>query len=105
MNTLKKFQLDNKAAVVTGSGQGIGRGIALALADVGANLVINARRESDVSETAQMVRDLGGEAIEVIGDIREIGSETIGDACIDAFGSLDIWVNNCLLYTSPSPRD
>ena len=94
VNTLKKFQLDNKAAVVTGSGQGIGRGIALALADVGANLVINARRESDVAETAQMVRDLGSEAIEIVGDIREIGSEAIGDACIDAFGSLDIWVNN-----------
>ena len=71
MNTLKKFQLENKAAVVTGSGQGIGRGIAVALADVGANLVINARREKDVKETAQMVRDLGSKAIEVVGDIRE----------------------------------
>ena len=94
MNTLKKFQLENKAAVVTGSGQGIGRGIAVALADVGANLVINARREKDVKETAQMVRDLGSKAIEVVGDIREIGSESIGDACIEAFGTLDIWVNN-----------
>ena len=94
MNTLKKFQLENKAAVVTGSGQGIGRGIAVALADVGANLVINARREKDVKESAQMVRDLGSKAIEVVGDIREIGSESIGDACIEAFGTLDIWVNN-----------
>ena len=90
MNTLKKFQLENKAAVVTGSGQGIGRGIAVALADVGANLVINARREKDVKETAQMVRDLGSKAIEVVGDIREIGSESIGDACIEAFGTLDL---------------
>ena len=90
MNTLKKFQLENKAAVVTGSGQGIGRGIAVALADVGASLVINARREKDVKETAQMVRDLGSKAIEVVGDIREIGSESIGDACIEAFGTLDI---------------
>ena len=94
MNTLKKFQLDNKAAVVTGSGQGIGRGIALVLADAGANLVINARRKNDVAETARMVRELGVEAIEIVGDIREIGSDAVGDACIEAFGQLDIWVNN-----------
>ena len=93
MSILEKFRLDEQVAVVTGSGQGIGRGIAWALADAGARVVLNARRLADLEVTAAGVRDRGSEAIIVAGDIRDY-SETLARRTIDAFGRLDVWVNN-----------
>lgn len=93
MSLLDQFHLDNKVAVVTGSGQGIGRGIAWALADAGARVVLNARRLTDLEETAAGVRERGSEALIVAGDIRDF-SESVAQQTIDAFGQLDIWVNN-----------
>ena len=48
MNTLELFDLSGKTAVVTGSGKGIGEGIAMALAEAGANVVVSARTISDI---------------------------------------------------------
>lgn len=93
MSLLDQFRLDNQVAVVTGSGQGIGRGIAWALADAGARVVLNARRETDLEETADGIRSRGSEAIIVPGDIRDL-SESLAAKTIEAFGQLDIWVNN-----------
>ena len=93
MSVLDRFRLDGKVAVVTGSGQGIGRGIAWALADAGCNVVLNARRQADLNVTAQGVTDRGRRALIVQGDIRDL-AETVGDRAIDEFGRLDIWVNN-----------
>ena len=90
---LERFRLDGQVAVVTGSGQGIGRGIAWALADAGANVVVNARRVADLETTAAGVRERGGEALIVAGDIRDL-SETVAARAVDAFGRLDVWINN-----------
>ncbi len=93
MSILDLFRLDGQVAVVTGSGQGIGRGIAWALADAGAHVVLNARRLGDLEETAAGVRERGGQALIVDGDIRDF-SETIAERTIAQFGKIDIWVNN-----------
>lgn len=93
MSVLARFRLDGLVAVVTGSGQGIGRGIAWALADAGADVVLNARRVHDLEETAAGVRARGSRALVVEGDIRDF-SETLADRAIGAFGRIDVWVNN-----------
>ena len=59
MSVLDDFKLNGKVAVVTGSGQGIGRGIAWGLAEAGCDVVINARRKEDLEVTAKELE--GGE--------------------------------------------
>ena len=93
MSLLDSFRLDGKVAVVTGSGQGIGRGIAWALADAGADVVVNARREGDLQVTASGVVDRGRRALVAQGDIRDF-SEDLAERTMAEFGRLDIWVNN-----------
>jgi NAD(P)-dependent dehydrogenase (short-subunit alcohol dehydrogenase family) len=90
---LDQFRLDGRVAVVTGSGQGIGRAIAWSLADAGADVVLNARRVSDLEDTAAGVRDRGTRAVVVDGDIRDF-SETLAERTVAELGRLDIWVNN-----------
>ncbi len=87
------FEMDDRVAVVTGSGQGIGRAIAWGLADFGCDLVLNARRVDDLEVTADGVRERGRRALVVDGDIRDF-SETLAQRAIAEFGRLDIWVNN-----------
>ena len=92
---LDMFRIDGSAAVVTGSGRGIGRSIALALAEAGADVVITSRRAADVSAVAAEVRALGRRAVEMPGDLREEGMpQRLAEQCLAHFGRLDIWVNN-----------
>lgn len=93
MSLRDAFEMTDRVAVVTGSGQGIGRAIAWGLADFGCDLVLNARRVSDLEETAVGVRERGRRALVVDGDIRDF-SEVLAQRAIEAFGRLDIWVNN-----------
>jgi 7-alpha-hydroxysteroid dehydrogenase len=87
------FEMDDRVAVVTGSGQGIGRAIAWGLAEFGCDLVLNARRVDDLEVTAEGVRERGRRVLIVDGDIRDF-SETVAQRAIAEFGRLDIWVNN-----------
>ena len=90
---LSQFDLSDRVAVVTGSGQGIGRAIAWGLADAGCHVVINARRLDDLEATAAGIRERGREALIVAGDIRDL-SEELADRAMERFGRIDIWVNN-----------
>ncbi len=95
MSILDLFRIDDRVAVVTGSGRGIGRGIALALAEAGADVVITSRRSEEVTAVADEVRARGRRALEVPGDLKVTGmSERLAEAAIAEFGRLDIWVNN-----------
>lgn len=93
MSLLDKFRMDGQVAVITGSGQGIGRGIAWALADAGCDVVINARRIADLQETAGGVEQRGRSALIFEGDIRD-RSEELAEATVERFDRLDVWVNN-----------
>ncbi len=52
---LEKFSLENRVAIVTGSGRGVGKSIALAFAEAGADVVVTARTESEIEKTAQEI--------------------------------------------------
>lgn len=93
LSLLDSFRMDGQVAVVTGSGQGIGRGIAWGLADAGCDVVLNARREGDLRETAAGVEERGQRSAILAADIRD-RSDELGDLAIDTFGRLDVWVNN-----------
>ncbi len=64
MSLLDQFDLSGRVAVVTGSGQGIGRAIAWGLADAGCDLVLNARRLGDLETTADGVRERRRDALD-----------------------------------------
>jgi NAD(P)-dependent dehydrogenase (short-subunit alcohol dehydrogenase family) len=93
MSLIEQFDLTGRVAVVTGSGQGIGRAIAWGLADAGCDVVLNARRLDDLEQTAAGVRERKREALIVAGDIRDL-SEELADRTMERFGRIDIWVNN-----------
>lgn len=85
-----------KVAVVTGSGRGIGRAIALRLAGLGADVVVNFfRNRTPAEETAEAIRALGRRAEVVKADVGEPeGIEALIGAAETSFGGLDILVNN-----------
>jgi len=68
---LDRFGLGGKVAIVTGAGQGIGRGIAVGLAEAGADVVLAARTESDLDEVAGLVQQAGTRALAVPTDVTD----------------------------------
>lgn len=88
-------KLDGRSALVSGSGRGIGREIALKLASEGARIVINDLDADPANETAELVRKLGGEAVVCAGSVTEDGfAERFIKTAVDSFGGIDIIVNN-----------
>lgn len=88
--------LKGKCAVVTGAGRGIGKAVALKLASLGANVVINYRSsEEEALQVQKQVQELGVEAICVKGDISKIEEvENLVNTAKEKFGKIDIMVNN-----------
>src|SRR6476660_7334423 len=88
-------KLDGKVAIVSGSGRGIGRAVALKLASDGARVVVNDLEESTARETADAIRSAGGEAAVCVGSVTDHGfAERFVQSALNSFGGLDIIVNN-----------
>src|ERR1700745_3427325 len=95
----KRKRLTGKFAIVTGSGAGIGRAEALLFAAQGARVVVNDIAVQDGAPIARVgveqIRAAGGEAVANTDDVAEFqGAERLVKTALDAFGGVDILVNN-----------
>ena len=89
------MQLKDKVALITGSGRGIGRAMAIAYAAEGARVVIASRSTSQLDEVAAEIAARGGEVLAVPTDLRiQIEVENLVQQTVDRFGRIDILVNN-----------
>lgn len=88
--------LSGKTAFVSGSGQNIGRAIAVQLAALGCNVVVNgSSNEAAAQETARMVEAEGAQALVAMGDVSQSEAVTgMAEAALARFGTVDILVNN-----------
>lgn len=87
--------LKGYAAIITGSSRGIGRAIALAFAENGADLVIHGTKESALQELQSQIRDMGVRCEYVAGDIGQYETaQRLADTCAAAYGKIDVLVNN-----------
>jgi gluconate 5-dehydrogenase len=91
----KLFSLEGKTALVTGASSGLGVAFARGLARAGANVVVTARRQEMIDQTADLVRSFGPKATAIAGDITdEAQIEGIFAHAVEEYGRLDILVNN-----------
>src|SRR5450631_368716 len=92
-------ELAGKVAIVTGAGRNIGRAIALALAEDGASVVVNARsNRAEAEAVAREIEVLGGKALVHVGDVADAAAvQAMADLTMKHFGRIDILVNNAAL--------
>ena len=92
---LDRFRLDDQVAVVTGAGRGLGAAIALAFAEVGADVLISSRTQSELDDVAEKIRGLGRRAHVVVADLADTdATAALAQTAVETFSRLDIVVNN-----------
>ncbi|REK67193.1 MULTISPECIES: 3-oxoacyl-[acyl-carrier-protein] reductase [Cohnella] len=93
---MAKWDLTGKAALVTGASRGIGRAIAVALAEAGADVAVNySGSEAAARETVQAIEALGRKAVMIKADVGKAAEfEDLVQKTLETFGKLDILVNN-----------
>ena len=98
-------RLEGRVAVITGSGQGIGRATALAMRMEGAKVDTNNRFKGEDAETvAKEINDLGGVAVPCLADISKFNNaERLVKTAVDSFGKVDILVNNAAIVLGGMP--
>jgi 7-alpha-hydroxysteroid dehydrogenase len=93
---LDRFRLPGRVAIVTGASRGIGAGVALTLAEAGADVVLAARNAETLEELAGRVKsETGRQAVTVAGDLNDLASlPAVLEAAMSTFGRVDVLVNN-----------
>ena len=88
-------KLKDKVSLITGAGRGIGRGIALAMAKAGSSVVLVSRNQSELENTAKIINESGGTALQIKTDISdEKQVNAMIEKALNKFGTIDILINN-----------
>lgn len=97
---LKEYSLEDKVAIVTGAGRGIGKGIALTLAEAGVDVTVAARTVEQIEQTAEEIRKLGRRVLVVPADVTQKDQVVnVVEQTVKQFGKIDILVNNAGIVT------
>lgn len=92
---LERFSLDGKVCIVTGASRGLGRAMAVALAEAGADVVVTARSEQALVETANAIAERGRRSLAVPCDVHDSKSvAAMVERALGEFESIDVLVNN-----------
>lgn len=95
MSILDRFRLDGKRLFITGGSRGLGREMALAIADAGADVVLVGRELESLEATAADIRKFGRKAVAIVGDVGRVEEcEAICRRVLDEHGPIDILINN-----------
>ncbi len=87
--------MKNKVVVITGASSGIGKATAIRFAQAGCNLVIAARNEAKLQETAKIIESLGAEVLLISADVsKEADCANMIDKAVQKFGTVDVLINN-----------
>jgi len=101
----KEFDLEGKVAIVTGGNGGIGRGIAIGLADAGASIVIAARNEEKTSRVVDEIRGVGRRCMGISCDVQNRKDiQTVVEATLKEFSAVNILVNNAGISRGGLPQ-
>ena len=95
MGIIDKFRLDGKTAIVTGSGRGIGKAIALALGREGMNVVAVSRTQNEIEKTISEISAMGSNGLAIKADISKNDDIVmLVNTAVKKFGGIDVLVNN-----------
>lgn len=102
----QQLRLADRAAIITGGGQGIGKAIGLALAENGAGITLVDQNADTLAETVALIVEAGGTAKHVVGSVgdRATAERAVAES-VEAFGSADIVVNCAHSYTPHASMD
>ncbi|MEA2476230.1 MAG: 7-alpha-hydroxysteroid dehydrogenase, partial [Actinomycetota bacterium] len=93
--TIERFSLKDKVAIVTGASRGIGRAIAIGLAEAGADVAVAARSEADLETLAKEIDAAGRRALPVVTDVTDRAQiESLVDRTFEELRGIDVLVNN-----------
>ncbi len=106
MPDFPSFALDGQIALVTGAARGLGRAIALALADAGADVALGLRRAGTADDLVDEIESMGRQALAIELDVTDVARISPAvDAVVERFGRLDVLVNNAGLGPSNLAED
>jgi NAD(P)-dependent dehydrogenase (short-subunit alcohol dehydrogenase family) len=95
MNTRQLFDLTGRVAIITGGSVGLGRQMAEGLAEMGASIVVCARRKERCEQAAKELRNLGVQTLALGCDVKDPASiQSVIDAAVSKFGRIDVLINN-----------
>ena len=106
MHIRELFDLTGKIAIVTGGSRGLGKEIATALGEAGAKVVITARREPELTSTAQELESVGIECLPIVADVSEVeGVKNTVAQTLERWERIDILVNNAgVVWATPADQ-